>query len=69
MTTTDAALVSRALTGSNRAWTELEPEADPVIAREYAWALAETKLRCVEVRLDPPVNEARGIRTSPVPRP
>ena len=26
-----------------RAWVELEPDCPPVIAREYAWALAETR--------------------------
>ena len=29
----------------HRAWVELQPEADPVIAREYAWALRETRRR------------------------
>ena len=29
----------------HRAWVELQPESDPVIAREYAWALRETRRR------------------------
>lgn len=29
----------------HRAWVELEPEADPVIAAEYSWALRETRRR------------------------
>jgi 2,4-dienoyl-CoA reductase-like NADH-dependent reductase (Old Yellow Enzyme family) len=27
----------------HRAWVELKPEADPVIAKEYSWALRETR--------------------------